>query len=158
MFGRTDKSIKKTVKVLEKLAEEAEGYTKKATIAATNIKKLVFREESDLGKKNYEHYGLIEESIHKNAIILKKALDKINHFVNILPQGTELPIIKKERELIDDLLLKANVLITSCQSGKQLGIVESSRANKEIIQIVGAIIEEEKILLKIEKQIKHLMK
>jgi hypothetical protein len=155
MFGRNYKSIKKTVKVLEKLAEEAEGYTKKATIAAKNIKKLV---ESDLGKKNYEHYGLIEESIHKNAGILKKALDKINHFVNILPQGIELPIIKKERELIDDLLLKANVLITSWQSGKQLGIVESSHANKEIIQIVGAIIEEEKILLKIEKQIKHLMK
>lgn len=93
MFGRNDKSIKKTVKVLEKLAEEAEGYTKKATMAAKNIKKLV---ESDLGKKNYEHYGLIEESIHKNAGILKKALDKINHFVNILPQGIELPIIKKE--------------------------------------------------------------
>ena len=55
-------------------------------------------------------------------------------------------------------MLKANVLITSWQSGKQLGKVESSRANKEIIQIVGAIIEEEKILLKIEKQIKHLMK
>jgi hypothetical protein len=78
--------------------------------------------------------------------------------VNIHPQGRELPIIKKERELIDDLLSKANGLLIGYQTGKELGTIKPSCANKEIIQIVGAIIEEEKILLKIEKQIKHLMK
>jgi uncharacterized protein Smg (DUF494 family) len=68
MFWKKGKDIKKTVEFLEKLAEESELYTLEATMAATNIKKLVFREESDLGKKITGIIGLLRKVFAKTLL------------------------------------------------------------------------------------------